>query len=292
MTLKPGIHSNLPADEYFALDAFNASAANTLLTKSPYHAWFDSPFNPAWQRKSEQKFDMGSAVDNMLLDKESKIKVLVGDSRRTKIVQSDDAEARKAGLIPLLPKEYEQAKAIVDAIKAQLTLHPEAAAAFEEGETQETMIWQEGGLLCKARNDWRAQETIWDLKVTAVKGPAAWARHCFDMGYDVRQGVYRRGMKAATGVMDPKYRFLCVEASPPHAIWTAALSPAATAMGDAKAHRAIEIWQWCVEHDTWPAYPAQTCYVDAPPWIEADFEMQKTLSVPEQLALMMEMQKP
>ena len=113
------------------------------------------------------------------------------------------------------------------------------------------------------------------------------------MGYDLRVGFYRRGMKAIfQEIADPKYRFLMVENKPPYAIFVTALTPASLMIADAKAQRAIEVWGQCLASNQWPGYPSQTCFVDPPPWEEARWEAQKQSSPKDMLSTMAHWQAP
>lgn len=297
---EPGLY-NIPAAVYHSdpcpAPSLSASVARTLLKKSPRHAWFNHPrLNPDFEQENKKVFDLPSAVHALFLERSgADIVIVEADSWRGKDAKDAREGAYAAGKIPLLTHEHEQSAAIVKAIDAQLPFHPEAAGAFREGKAEQTLVWQEAGVWLRIRTDWLTPpKVVWDLKVTGIDGPDAFQRHAFDMGYDLRVGFYRRGVRAVLGIDDPQYRFLMVEKNPPHAIFVTALTPASLMIADAKAHRAIELWRECLKTDCWPGYPNETCYVDPPAWEEAAWENQKQryADPKEQLAQMMAWQAP
>ena len=104
------------------------------------------------------------------------------------------------------------------------------------------------------------------MNVSTSAHPDDWQRRLFDLGYDMQEAWYRRGVKALGLSDDPQFRFIVQEASAPYALSVIGLTPTAQALGEMKVWRAMETWRWCLKHDRWPGYPNQTCYIEPPAW--------------------------
>lgn len=281
MIEKPGIY-DISEAEYHAdpcvEPSLSSSVAKVLLNQSPRHAWTMHPrLNPAAAPINRKDFDLGSAAHAMLLEGKEPFVIIDADSYRTNAAKEARDSAYAAGKIPLLTAQVADVHAMAAAATAQLKGHEEAFDAFATGKAEQTLIWREGSVWCRCRIDWLRGNPIpiWDYKSTTDANPDAWQRRLFDLGFDVQAGFYRRGVRTILGIEDPDFRFIVQETSAPYALSVVALTPAALALGDMKAERAIEQWRWCIKNNRWPGYPARTCFVDAPAWHEARFEAEK-----------------
>src|SRR6266542_2753422 len=126
MTQPPGFLT-ITADEYH-LDqigndqpSLSAGIASILINASPKHAWTAHPkLNPDYQPREDKKFDIGKAAHRLLLEGVDSVIVVEAENWRTKAAQEAQAEARAAGLTPLLAREWEAVRAMVDAANSQL----------------------------------------------------------------------------------------------------------------------------------------------------------------------------
>jgi len=281
----PGVYDNVPAEQYHAdrlLDnhmTVSASLLKILLKKTPRHAWLAHPrLNKDYLMETAAKFDIGSAAHALLLEGQDAVVVIGADSFRTKDAKEARDAAYEAGKIPLLTAQAADVVAMQIAALAQLKNHEEAFDAFAEGKPEQTLIWQEeGGIWCRARLDWLKERTgaIWDYKTTTSAQPDDWQRRLFDLGGDLQEAWYRRGVKALGLSNDPQFRFIVQEVEAPYALSVIGLTPAAQALGEMKVWRALEIWRWCRANDRWPGYPNQTCYIEPPAWEMAKGEEMK-----------------
>ncbi len=276
---EPGVYT-IPAEEYHADPCPEPSLSNSLakviLNKTPRHAWLKHPrLNPDFEAEGNKKYDVGSAAHALLLEGEDAVVVIDADSFRGKEAKEARDAAYEVGKIPLLTAQAADVVAMQIAALAQLKGHEEAFDAFAEGKPEQTLIWQEeGGIWCRARLDWLKQRTgfIWDYKTTTSAHPDDWQRRLFDLGGDLQEAWYRRGVKALGLADDPQFRFIVQEVSVPYALSVVGLTPAAQALGEMKVWHALQTWRWCLTHNRWPGFPSQTCYIEPPVWEMAKVE--------------------
>lgn len=268
----PGIY-DLPADEYHSDPApepsLSSSIAKKLVGKTPRHAWLEHPrLNPGYVAEDNKKYDMGTASHAVRLEGKDVVVIIDADSFRTKDAQAARDAAYAVGKIPLLPDQAAAVLAMHKASVAQLKSHEEGFKAFMEGLPEQTLVWQEDGIWCRARLDWldAPGRYIWDYKTTTSAHPDDWQRRLFDLGYDLQAAWYLRGVKALGLIDQPEFRFIVQEVSAPYALSVIGLTPTAMALGEMKVWRAMETWRWCLKNDRWPGYPNQTCYIEPPAW--------------------------
>lgn len=159
---------------------------------------------------------------------------------------------------------------MVAAIRPQLNAHEDARDAFTNGKPEQTLIWQEAGIWCRARLDWLHDDyaDIDDYKTTGNAHPDAETRRLLGLGADIQDAWYKRGVRALGLHRDPRFRFICQETKPPYALSVIEFNSVADELADRRIAKAIALWRWCVTTDTWPGYPARTCFVGPSPWQE------------------------
>lgn len=288
---RPGVY-DIPAEVYHEdpcpEPSLSASIAKVLLNKTARHAWMAHPrLNPDHEEENKLAFDIGHAAHALMLEGEDGVEIIEADSYRTKAAKEARDAAYAAGKTPLLPHQAAEVRTMVVVGQAQLADHAEASGAFENGKPEQTLVWQEHGIWCRARLDWLpANGTVfYDYKTTTDANPDAWQRRAFELGADLQAAFYRRGIRAVLGIDNPQFRFVVQEKTVPYALSVVELTPAALALGDAKVHMAIETWRQCFMSNCWPGYPREVCYLDAPGWHEAQFEAIKARDVPATVGL-------
>lgn len=273
---KPGIYE-ISAEDYHAdpcpEPSLSSSIAKIIYNRTPRHAWTAHPrLNPNFEPKSDEKFDIGSAAHSLILGDPKKFEIIAASDWRTKEAKAARDAARAAGKIPLLTEQWDRVNAMVAAGLAQLATHADAKGAFTNGKPEQTLIWQEGGIWCRARLDWKPNSgTIFhDYKSTeASANPDAWQRICFHIGFDIQAAFYRRGIRALGLSGNPEFKFVVQETEEPFGLCVIGLMPGAVDLADCKkVEEAIRRWKWCLTNNRWPMYPDRTCYIDAPAWHE------------------------
>lgn len=259
--------------------SLSSSVAKLIINRSPYHAKLAHPrLNPNYKPENKKSFDIGSAAHALLLQKADKMTVIDAPDFRAKAAQEARDAAYAAGMIPMLAKDKAAVQAMARSARLQLDAHEESREAFTNGLAEQTLVWREGSIWCRARLDWlplgKSANVFYDLKTTGASAhPDAWGqRTLWDIGADMQVGLYRRGIKEVLGIHDSHFRFVVQETEPPYALSVIELWPEAVKMADAKAEEAIDWWGWCLKRDRWPGYPSRVAYVQAPVWQEKRFE--------------------
>lgn len=277
---KPGIYQ-MTATTYHAdpvtAPSLSSSIARTLLSYSPRHAWFEHPqLNPAVEREEKEMFDLGSAAHRLLLEGEFGFAIIDAPDWRTKAAKDERDAARLDGKIPLLAHRWQDVQDMATAARMQLGDHEATPIPFRGGKPEQTVIWREGDVWCRARLDWLHDDhsAIDDLKTTqASANPDVWTRALFGAGYDIQAAFYLRGLAAigGGGARGTAFRFIVQENYRPFALSVIGLAPDALALADRKVSQAIALWGECLKRNRWPGYPLQTCYAELPPWQEAQW---------------------
>lgn len=263
-------HEDRVADE----PCLSASIAKLLVNQSPAHAYTQHPrLNPNYVRVEDDKFSVGTVAHSVLLEGIDVVEVIEADDWRTKSAKEARDYARTQGKIPLLGKHYFDVLQLVDATRRQIAEHQAYPPLFQDGKPERTITWSEQGVQCKARLDWLHNDNsaVDDLKTTArsVKEDGL-DKLIFGLSYDMQAAMYVRGVRAVTGV-EPVFRFVFVETSPPYAMSVGTPSPAMYALADDRVNTAVRLWRDCLATNTWPAYSRRVATVDPPMWAETQW---------------------
>jgi hypothetical protein len=252
--------------------SLSASLACVLLAKSPAHAYVQHPrLNPEYAAPEAKKaWDVGTVAHSLLLEGYANVHVVEGFTDwRTKDAQTERDTARTAGKTPLLRHEWEEVSAMVDMAREELAAWDIAPAPLTDGKPEQTLTWDEDGVLCRCRPDWLRDDctVIEDVKTTARGAdPAYFARKTvYEHGYDVKAAMYLRGVKAATGV-DARWRWIVVETKAPFVVSIVEPSELMLAVGNAKLDRALEMWRDCLASGLWPGYGREVHVAEPPSW--------------------------
>jgi PDDEXK-like domain of unknown function (DUF3799) len=269
MALDVGIHT-IPAAVYHAdptpEPSLSSSIAKMLCLSSPLHAWYAHPrLSPAPIEDDCEAFDIGTAAHALLLEQRDQVVIIDAADWRTKDAKTLRDQARAAGAIPLLKRKWADVQAMVIAARAQLDAHTDGGAAmFTHGQAEQTLIWKEDDLWCRARLDWLRPGAIDDYKSTSASAnPETWSRTLFSTGFDIQAAWYLRGVKAVTG-FDATFRFAVQETYPPYALSVIGLGPDALLLAEKKCLYALEVWRASLERNEWAGYPRRTCWASLP----------------------------
>lgn len=292
MIKESGIYDGVPDTEYHAdpvdVPSLSSSICKLLVTRSPLHAWYEHPrLNRAKALEIEtptRAMDIGTAVHATILGQGRGVKEIVADDYRTKAAKDARDAARAAGLVPVLSADMERVTEIATAARDQLA-GTELAGIFEAGTAETTLVWRDnGGVWCRARVDWlpaSAREgghiTVVDLKTTGGSAsPEDWQRTAFDMGYDIQDAFYRRGLAALIpGVRSIRFKFVVLEQDPPYGLTINEFSGQALYEAVELAEAGIRMWGACVRRGEWPGYPVETSHMDPPKWRSERAEIRK-----------------
>lgn len=269
LTVTAGSYHDDQLDERPSL---SASIAHLLCTASPAHARAAHPrLNRTYRREEKKKFDVGIAAHAMLLEGRDIVTVVDAANWTTKAAREARDDARAQGRIPLLPHEFGDVELMVLAVREQLTQHHADPPLFTAGLPEQTLVWEEDGVVCRARVDWLRDDhrTCDDLKTTTRSAnPESWSRTLFSIGCDVQAAFYLRGVRALTGAT-PEFRWCVAESAAPYALSVVSPAPDVLELAHRKVGYAIRLWRDCLTTEQWPGYPTDTCYANVPPYEEA-----------------------
>jgi hypothetical protein len=274
--MKPGIYDGI-ADSVYHADpcsepSLSSTIARLILDRSPRHAFTAHPrLNKDYEPEHAKQLDFGSVAHAIITGRGRSIEIIDAADFKTKAAREARDAARDVGKLPILPHDFERARAMVGAAFAQIHCTPGCDAAFRRGRPETTLIWREGEAWLRARPDWLDEQgpdgvTVYDYKASGRScHPMLWARHAVEMGYDAQAAFYQRGI-LALGVTDRhiRFRFVAQEDEPPFALSIMEFDGETQASAQRDMNRAIGIWRDCMATGIWPAYPPIVHRIAAP----------------------------
>ncbi|WP_018812815.1 PD-(D/E)XK nuclease-like domain-containing protein [Salinispora pacifica] len=271
----PGVYAGIRDTVYHAdpvpQGSLSSSGARRLIPPSCpaiYKHWRDSGQNP------KRDFDLGQAAHSLVLGAGPEIVEVTHDNWRTNAAKDAAGEARQAGKVPLLTKDYE----VVQAMAAKLREHPTAAALLrpEGGRPELSMFWvdPETRIWCRARTDWLdvsrpGRLIVPDYKTCVSAAPDDLQRVIWDHGYHQQADWYLGGLRAL-GVAsdDSQFVFIFQEKRPPYLVTVAQPDPFALRVGSHLNRQARHLYRECVTSGRWPGYTDDVALISLPGWVE------------------------
>ena len=133
---QPGIY-DIPNSVYHADPCVVPSVSASILkefAKLPRKGWFAYPrLNTDHQPKHKQMWDLGSASHKITLGSDDQLVIIDAKNYQTKKARQERDECYAADMIPVLPHQFDEVKAMAAAARAQLHVHHDASAAFTRG---------------------------------------------------------------------------------------------------------------------------------------------------------------
>lgn len=258
---REGIVYGMPEAEYHApKDELSSTGAKKILEAPALFKHYVLDGNQEYK----DSFDLGSIVHGMVLGTGWGIRELDFENWRTKAAQMARAEARAAGLIPVLSHEMAKPKAMAEAVLA----HRDAAALLERDGVSEVSAFAtcpETGVRLRARADRLVTDgPIVDLKTTGGSAkPSSFGRSAFDYGYDLQDALYEDVFRWSAG-WDDQFKFVVVETRAPHLVSVCVLREDYIEIGRDKARKARRIYAECVAADIWPGYQSGEHVIEPP----------------------------
>ncbi len=279
----PAVEPDMPEPAYHAHRALSASGAKKLLPPS-------CPARFAYERDNppppKPEFDVGHGAHKLALGVGAEL-VMVADEWganpndwRTNKVKDRLVEVRKAGKIPLKPKDYAAVHGMADALRKD----PIAAELFdpERMRAELSLFWTdaETGVPRRARTDAVStpdadgQPVVVDYKTTTAADLDHISRALWNFGYCIQAPWYLDAVQAC-GLAGDDARFLFVfqEKDPPYVVSVIEPDPTVLAVGERRARQAIERFRDCTESGVWPGHvpPGEIPLVGLPAYIERQY---------------------
>ena len=272
-----GMYKDIPLAEYVAdpapFPSLSSGVALAILEESPLHAWYRHPrLNPHYQHEDSTKFDIGTAAHAILLEGDyTKIAVIKATDYRTKEAKETRDAARAAGMIPVLVEHMAAIEDMVDEARMAIS-QSDLADIFrpDGGDSEQTLIWQEGGVWCRSRPDRLSKDRriLVDYKTTGTSAePTAWTKGpMIGNGCDLQAALGLRGIKALSDGIRSDFIFIVQENYQPYAVSFVGFGNQFQFYADARLQRAFALWQRCLKSNHWYGYPTRTAWVAPPPW--------------------------
>lgn len=299
----PGRYPGVPEDDYFAIDALNASTLKPI-ARSPAHcrAALLAPrttdtdtqlvgrlvhcalleperLAAAYCPQPDPAEHPGALTDLASYKAAAKaLGVAVSGTKaelRERISAADThcrfsfwecvAAAQVGARVALKPEQWALARAVTAAVAA----NPKAQRALSGGIAEETLVWRDRStqLLCKARLDYYRQDlgVVFDVKTTDDARPQAVERDLLKWGYHRSAAHYLAGLRAL-GLPGDNFAWVFIEKKPPYAIGLYMASPELLAQAEREWLDLMALYHRCRETDEWPGYPAEFQTIDLPVW--------------------------
>lgn len=270
--LPEGVHSGVPDDIYHAdKTSLSASGAKLLLPPSVPAKFRERMDNPP---PSKPVFDFGKLVHKLVLGEGAGIDVVQAKDWRTKAAQDAKDKAQKAGLIPVLVSEHDQAEQMAE----QVEKHPIAGPLFRDNcadsgpkaEISLCVTDPDTGVRLRARPDWITQRDgrLWllDLKTTIDANPDTFGRSAHKWGYHIQCAWYVTVARMLELDESPAFLLVCVEKEPPYLVSVCEFDMDAYQLGKRQMLQAIRTYQECVTSGVWPGYAPEIQSLSLPAW--------------------------
>ncbi len=284
LRLDPGIHDAIPMTDYVndpcPEPSISKGVIDTIVHRSPAHAYHEHPRLGGNNEDWSPRADIGSACHAVLLGGDEAItycdatyasgkrKGEIATDWTSKGAQQFQAAARAKGLIPMLERDRAR-------LADMLAVSGPLLESLGEGDTEQTMIWQDGSAWGKSRHDWIAKDRriLVDYKTTENADPSLWIRRTLmSSNYDIGGAWYLRGVDALFGKADRDFLFLLQEIKPPHLCSFVGIGPDILDLARRKIEAGLSLWRRCVESGTWPGYESRVHWAELPQYKIWDWE--------------------
>lgn len=248
------------------------------------------PAGPArfdWRRKHprapKREFDLGHAVHTLILGKGEGIVVAEGfDSWRKAEAQKQRDAAYAAGLVPLLPRQWDKVKAIA----VEALAHPLLAEWLAVGRPEVSMFWRHpAGIWLRGQMDWMHPDLTLDVKTTTRLGAEEFSRHAFGLRYGMQGWLYRFLRAELEGAeLKPFYNAVVeVADDEPPLVHVVEMDADYFELGRIDMERAIALYGECTQTGHWPAYPTDITPISPPAWALHRLRDERGLAIADEI---------
>lgn len=271
----------MTAAEYYAdpceTPSLSQSIANTLLSRSPLHAWLQHPKLGNKPKESTKAMDRGTIIHGLLLEgKAAGIEVHDFKDWRTKDSQAAKAASEEAGRIAVLKKDFAVYEAAAEAIRKQL----DAVGIKFVGESEKVALWAETAddgtpVQCRGLFDHWILGSIIDLKTTENAHPDKVRNSYITNGYDIQAAAYRSAAKAIfPDLAAIHFVNIFAEMEDPWPVTFIVPDNDMLALGKSRWRRAVNLWAKCLKSNDWPCYATEPIALSPPKWaVDREFDL-------------------
>jgi len=255
-----GAVKNLANNVYHGLKSYHSSTAlKYLQAKSPAHfkAKYIDP--QAEQKEPTSAMILGTLVHCLLLtpaEYQKEFLILPELNLRT-----NEGKEKKAELLAANPNKVlitDEQLSIAGAMCESARSNPQVKPLLESGHKEASFFWTcpFSGLNFKAKCDSASSKQLIELKTTSDAGPENFARHAYNMNYDLSLIHYRQGIRTIMDVKPPAY-FIVIESEAPYVTQVYKASDAMLETGHAKWLEAVTKLANGMQKQEWPGYFSQ-----------------------------------
>ena len=273
-----GLHKGMPAADYFAVDALNASGLKQL-RRSPAH-YYGTALDPNRPPPADPTPAMinGTLVHCALFEPDELASRYIvrpdGIDGRTKEGKAElaalGADGREVVTVAAMAAAQRQAAAV--------RAMPDISALLADGYAEASAFWvdPETDVMCKCRPDWVAPAgdgvVIIDGKTCIDASADGFGRAIRNYGYHLQAAWYADGFTHATGLQVHGFVFAAVENAWPHAAAAYMLDDDVMDKSRAECRRLLRLYDKCRRANHWPGYPAGVQQINLPRWANLENE--------------------
>jgi PDDEXK-like uncharacterized protein DUF3799 len=270
-TPPPGIHRDIPFDDYWSWDCVNHSILHGF-TRTPAHVRYELDHGG---KTPTSALDLGWLTHIAVLEPErydASVVVPPKVDRRTNVGKARWAQfcAANEGKL-FLPADD---MAAVQGMRESVLAHRVAGPFFRgKGANELSIIWEEKGpgVLCKARLDRVSMIDDWsivgDLKTSRNASRRTFEKDIHTYGYHTQAIHYLKGLEALVPATPfRRFLFFVVESDPPHCVAVYELNDETLAQAEQERQRYLRTWKRCVETGVFPGYPDKVELCGLPAW--------------------------
>lgn len=266
-----GAVKNLDNDMYHSLKGYwSSSHLKAIHAKSPAH-FKESFFGNSEPKKQTDAMALGSLVHGHLLEPHNFGKHFVKDpglNKRTNEGKAAWQEFLAANNGKTIITDEMLFKA--QCMRESAFSNPDVRKLLEPGVKEASYFWNcaNTGLNLKAKLDQSAREHFVELKTTTDASPEAFARHAFNLNYDLSLYHYREGLRVIKDVEPPAY-FIVIETEAPYVTQVYKVGEGFWLTGREKWLSAMNKLEAGIKRNEWPGYfpiemgPQE---LNPPPW--------------------------
>lgn len=271
----PGVY-DWPGEAYHADPVPGGSARSTTLRQILKPGGPELVDHERRHPKHSAAFDWGGAAHRLVLGVGDDIAEVPFDSWRKADAKALRRLAREQGQRPLLSHQLARARELA----AKVLAHPIAGPLFEHAtDPERTVVWDDDvtGVPCRVMVDgmpspaFRGAPTAVDLKTTTDVELTAITRTVLKYGYHA-QGAHILDGLATVGLGDADFLLVLVTKEPPYQVQVVRIPDELLEAGRRRNRRALDLWAWCRETNTWPGPPPVIHDLPVSPWQLRDEE--------------------
>ena len=255
------IVDHLSEPDYHSHAALSQSGAKTLL-QSPARFHYERTH----PRPPTVAMEHGTIAHAIVLGTGPGVAIIDAPDWRTTAAKKAADEAREAGKVPILAKDYERFVAMVD----RLSEHDLAMELLNAATAKEASIFATcpvTGVPMRGRADALTPTLVLDYKTTAKPDARTFGKSASDYGYHIQAGWYL-DLLEYLGQPRDGFAFIVQSKTPPYEVAVVELVPSAVNHGRELGIVARERFRDCTASGLWPGAvdPRAVLVVDLPPW--------------------------